>query len=29
MKRIIIENDFWSLFKDAKIGVVVCNDIDN
>lgn len=29
MKKIIIENDFWSLFKDAKIGVVVCNNIDN
>lgn len=29
MKKFIIEDDFWNLFPNAKIGVVVCNDIDN
>jgi DNA/RNA-binding domain of Phe-tRNA-synthetase-like protein len=29
MKKFIIEEDFWSLFPNAKIGVVVCNDLDN
>lgn len=29
MKKFIIENDFWELFPDAKVGVVVCNGIDN
>lgn len=29
MKNIIIENDFWSIFPKAKIGVVICHGIDN
>lgn len=29
MKKFIIEDDFWSLFPNAKIGVIVCLDIDN
>ena len=29
MKNFVIENDFWSLFPNARIGVVICNDIDN
>lgn len=29
MKKFIIEDDFWSLFPTAKIGVVLCNGIDN
>ena len=29
MKKFIIENDFWEVFPDAKIGIVVCEGIDN
>lgn len=29
MKKFIIEESFWSLFPGAKIGVVVCEGIDN
>lgn len=29
MKKFIIENDFWDLFPKAKIGVIVCTNIDN
>ena len=29
MKKFIIENDFWELFPNARIGIVVCNNIDN
>lgn len=29
MKKFIIEKDFWDIFPDAKIAVLVCNDIDN
>lgn len=29
MKKFIIEDSFWSLFPDAKIGIVICNGIDN
>lgn len=29
MKKFIIENDFWSLFPNARIGVIICNGIDN
>ncbi len=29
MKKIIIEDDFWGLFPKARIGVIVCNNIDN
>jgi DNA/RNA-binding domain of Phe-tRNA-synthetase-like protein len=29
MKRFIIEDDFWSVFPSAKLGVVVCRGIDN
>ncbi|MCB2305198.1 B3/4 domain-containing protein [Clostridium estertheticum] len=29
MKNFIIENDFWDLFPNAKIGVVICHGIDN
>ena len=29
MKNCVIEDEFWGLFPDAKIGVIVCKDIDN
>ncbi|SHK53177.1 B3/B4 domain-containing protein [Paramaledivibacter caminithermalis] len=29
MKNLIIEDDFWSIFPNAKIGAVVCHSIDN
>ena len=29
MKNIVIENSFWELFPNAKIGVVICHGIDN
>jgi DNA/RNA-binding domain of Phe-tRNA-synthetase-like protein len=29
MKKFIMENDFWSLFPNARIGVVICQGIDN
>ena len=29
MKSFIIEDELWSLFPNAKIGVIVCNNIDN
>ena len=29
MKKFIIEEEFWNLFPDAKIGVIVCHGIDN
>jgi DNA/RNA-binding domain of Phe-tRNA-synthetase-like protein len=29
MKKFIIEDSFWELFPNAKIGVIVCNGIDN
>ncbi|MFT5875050.1 MAG: DNA/RNA-binding domain of Phe-tRNA-synthetase-like protein, partial [Clostridium sp.] len=29
MKKFIIEDDFWELFPQARIGVVVCTGIDN
>ena len=29
MKSFIIENEFWQLFPQAQIGVVVCKNIDN
>ena len=29
MKKFIIENDFWDLFPNAKIGVIVCKGINN
>lgn len=29
MKTFIVEDSFWSIFPQAKIGVVVCNGIDN
>ncbi|WP_326907204.1 B3/B4 domain-containing protein [Sedimentibacter sp. MB31-C6] len=29
MKNFIIEDDFWDLFPNAKIGVVICHGIDN
>jgi len=29
VKKFIIEDEFWSLFPDARIGVVVCRGIDN
>lgn len=29
MKKFIIEKDFWELFPDTKIGIIVCHDIDN
>lgn len=29
MKSFIIEDDFWSVFPNAKIGVVICHSVDN
>lgn len=29
MKNIVIENEFWDVFPNAKIGVIVCRDINN
>lgn len=29
MKSFVIEDEFWSLFPSARIGIIVCNDIDN
>lgn len=29
MKKFIIEDEFWELFPKAKIGVIICKDIDN
>lgn len=29
MKRFVIEDTFWSLFPNVKIGVVICHGIDN
>ena len=29
MKQFIIEDDFWELFTNAKIGIITCNGIDN
>jgi len=29
MKKFIIEDDFWEVFPNAKIGVVICHGIDN
>lgn len=29
MQKFIIEDDFWSLFPQAKIGIVLCKDISN
>jgi len=29
MKKFVIEDPFWSLFPNAKIGVVICHGIDN
>ena len=29
MKKFIIEDDFWSVFPNARLGVVVCHGIDN
>jgi DNA/RNA-binding domain of Phe-tRNA-synthetase-like protein len=29
MKNFVVEDDFWSLFPNARIGVVICNNIDN
>lgn len=29
MKRFVAEDDFWNLFPNARIGVVVCHGIDN
>lgn len=29
MKKFVIEDAFWNIFPNAKIGVVICNDIDN
>lgn len=29
MKKFMVEDSFWDIFPNAKIGVVVCHDIDN
>lgn len=29
MKKFVIEDEFWAIFPDAKIGVIICHNIDN
>ena len=29
MKQFLVENNFWNLFPDAKIGIITCYGIDN
>ena len=29
MKKFIIEDSFWDIFPETKIGIIVCNDINN
>ncbi|NLM44574.1 MAG: B3/4 domain-containing protein [Clostridiales bacterium] len=29
MKKFVIEDPFWSLFPNARIGIAICNNIDN
>lgn len=29
MKKFIVENDFWEIFPSAKIGIIVCNNVNN
>ncbi len=29
LKKFIVENDFWDIFPEARIGVIVCKGIDN
>ena len=29
MKKFIVEDAFWQVFPNAKIGIVICNDVDN
>ncbi len=29
MKKFVIENDFWDVFPNAKVGIVTCKGIDN
>jgi DNA/RNA-binding domain of Phe-tRNA-synthetase-like protein len=29
MKKFIVEGAFWEIFPEAKIGIVICEDIDN
>lgn len=29
MKKFIIEDEFWNLFPNARIGVITCHGIDN
>lgn len=29
MKKFVVEQDFWELFPEAKIGVIICKGIDN
>ena len=29
MKQFVVENNFWNLFPDAKIGIITCYGIDN
>lgn len=29
MKKFIIEDEFWNLFPNARIGVITCHSIDN
>lgn len=29
MKNFVVEDEFWSMFTNARIGVIVCNNIDN
>ena len=29
MKKFVVEKDFWNIFPNAKIGIIVCNNVDN
>jgi len=29
MKQFITEDNFWDLFPDARLGIIVCRGIDN
>jgi DNA/RNA-binding domain of Phe-tRNA-synthetase-like protein len=29
MKKFVIEDEFWAIFPDAKIGAIICHNIDN
>ncbi|MBS4025784.1 MAG: B3/4 domain-containing protein [Clostridia bacterium] len=29
MQKFVIENEFWEIFPEAKIGIIICNGLDN